>query len=107
MRLQPSFHLSPLRALESRGSRQNRLGRSEHSGILATGFKSYMKPSSLLTLPLMAIALVKAAVPLALIAAPAEKVDFLREVRPIFAEHCVKCHGPEKQKGGLRVDLKA
>jgi len=39
-------------------------------------------------------------------AAPVEKVDFGREVQPIFAEHCFKCHGPEKQKGGLRLDLK-
>ena len=33
-----------------------------------------------------------------------EAVDFEREVAPIFREHCVKCHGPEKQKGGLRLD---
>jgi hypothetical protein len=32
--------------------------------------------------------------------------DFAREVRPIFERHCLKCHGPEKQKGGLRYDLK-
>jgi mono/diheme cytochrome c family protein len=32
---------------------------------------------------------------------------FARDVAPIFAEHCVRCHGPEKQKGGLRLDAKA
>jgi hypothetical protein len=32
--------------------------------------------------------------------------DFTRGVRPIFEQHCVKCHGPEKQKGGLRFDVK-
>jgi hypothetical protein len=32
--------------------------------------------------------------------------DFSREVRPLFEKHCVKCHGPEKQKGGLRFDTK-
>src|SRR6185436_19740296 len=32
--------------------------------------------------------------------------DFEREVRPIFERHCFKCHGPEKQKGGLRFDVK-
>lgn len=29
---------------------------------------------------------------------------FEREVRPVLAEHCYSCHGPEKQKAGLRVD---
>src|SRR5262245_52855698 len=32
--------------------------------------------------------------------------DFSRDVRPILEAHCLKCHGPEKQKGGLRFDLK-
>ena len=31
-------------------------------------------------------------------------VQFEREVRPILAEHCFSCHGPEKQKSGLRLD---
>src|SRR6266480_3947549 len=34
----------------------------------------------------------------------AEAVDFARDVRPIFERACVKCHGTEKQKGGLRLD---
>jgi hypothetical protein len=37
----------------------------------------------------------------------ADKVDFEKEVAPIFAEHCIKCHGEEKQKGKLRLDMKA
>jgi hypothetical protein len=37
----------------------------------------------------------------------AASVDFSREIEPLLAEHCVKCHGPEKQKGGLRLDVKA
>jgi hypothetical protein len=32
--------------------------------------------------------------------------QFEREVRPILEENCFKCHGPEKQKGGLRLDQK-
>ncbi len=35
------------------------------------------------------------------------QVDFARDIQPLFANHCVKCHGPEKQKGGLRLDAKA
>jgi mono/diheme cytochrome c family protein len=34
-------------------------------------------------------------------------IDFTRDVRPIFAKHCVSCHGPDKQRGGLRLDRKA
>ncbi len=33
--------------------------------------------------------------------------DFVRDVRPIFEAHCIKCHGPEKQKSGYRLDVKA
>jgi len=32
--------------------------------------------------------------------------DFARDIEPLFAERCVKCHGAEKQKGGLRLDSK-
>src|SRR3954466_13040765 len=32
--------------------------------------------------------------------------DFAREVHPILEKHCLKCHGPEKQKGGLRFDTR-
>jgi hypothetical protein len=34
-------------------------------------------------------------------------VDFLHQVQPIFREACYSCHGPEKSKAGLRLDLKA
>ena len=37
---------------------------------------------------------------------PAAEVAFDRDVKPIFAAHCVSCHGPEKQRGGLRLDRK-
>lgn len=32
------------------------------------------------------------------------QIDFARDIQPIFAKHCLKCHGPEKQRGGLRLD---
>lgn len=31
-------------------------------------------------------------------------VDYTREIKPIFAENCYKCHGASQQKGGLRMD---
>src|SRR5687767_2308832 len=40
-------------------------------------------------------------------AADEDLVQFEREVRPILAEHCFECHGPDKQKGGLRLDQKS
>src|SRR5207248_10428605 len=30
--------------------------------------------------------------------------DFARDVQPILAKHCVSCHGPDKQRGSLRLD---
>ncbi len=32
------------------------------------------------------------------------KVDFEKDVRPIFVRSCYSCHGPEEQEGGLRLD---
>lgn len=32
------------------------------------------------------------------------KVDFRRDVQPIFREHCINCHGPSQQMSGLRLD---
>ena len=31
-------------------------------------------------------------------------VDFLRDIQPIFVEHCSACHGPDEQESGLRLD---
>ena len=37
------------------------------------------------------------------------QVDFNHEIRPIFAENCFQCHGPDakKRSGDLRLDLEA
>jgi mono/diheme cytochrome c family protein len=34
-------------------------------------------------------------------------VDYARDVQPIFARACYGCHGPRKQRSGLRLDVKA
>src|SRR5260221_44216 len=34
------------------------------------------------------------------------KVDFTKEIQPILQQNCSKYHGPEKQKGKLRLDSK-
>ena len=33
-----------------------------------------------------------------------EAIDFAKDIQPIFARHCYECHGPQKQKGDLRLD---
>jgi hypothetical protein len=33
-----------------------------------------------------------------------EPIDYARDVKPILAKHCYHCHGPEKQRAGLRLD---
>ncbi|MCI0641000.1 MAG: PSD1 and planctomycete cytochrome C domain-containing protein [Gemmataceae bacterium] len=34
-------------------------------------------------------------------------VNFQKDIEPIFARSCVPCHGPEKQRSGLRLDAGA
>src|SRR5437762_14259468 len=34
----------------------------------------------------------------------ARAVDYVQDVKPIFAKHCTASHGAEKQKSGLRLD---
>ena len=58
-------------------------------------------------LPRLALALLLSLSSLALARAegaetPAE-IDFQRDVRPIFEEHCYRCHGSIERKGGLRL----
>src|SRR4051812_47436725 len=38
---------------------------------------------------------------------PAQVEFFEKSVRPVLATKCLGCHGPEKQKGGLRLDTRA
>src|SRR4051812_11300391 len=35
---------------------------------------------------------------------PAADEFFETEVRPVLVEKCAACHGPKKQRGGLRLD---
>lgn len=36
-----------------------------------------------------------------------EPVDYMRQVKPILAKHCVSCHGAVKPRAGLRLDTGA
>src|SRR3954469_5278043 len=53
-------------------------------------------------LPLLVAGLL--AVGPALTARAEDKVDFTKQIEPIFKETCYSCHGAEKQKGKLRMD---
>ncbi|QDU62099.1 Planctomycete cytochrome C [Planctomycetes bacterium Pan216] len=35
------------------------------------------------------------------------KVDFAKDILPIFSNRCDHCHGPEDRQGGLRLDIRA
>ena len=34
----------------------------------------------------------------------AEPADYVRDVKPLLAKHCVTCHGATKPRAGLRLD---
>ncbi len=36
-----------------------------------------------------------------------KEVDFVKDIKPLFKDHCIKCHGPNKQRGDFRLDNKA
>ncbi|MCX6590081.1 MAG: DUF1553 domain-containing protein [Acidobacteria bacterium] len=56
-----------------------------------------MRPGSLLALSFLCS-----------LAASAQKVDYVREVRPILSDRCFACHGPDEanRKANLRLDTK-
>jgi ankyrin repeat protein len=35
------------------------------------------------------------------------KVDFVNDLQPLLRDNCLDCHGPSKQKAGLRLDRKS
>ena len=34
------------------------------------------------------------------------RIDYARDVEPIFLAHCVRCHNEAKRKGGYRLDAR-
>ncbi|MBB5030716.1 DUF1553 domain-containing protein [Prosthecobacter vanneervenii] len=40
-------------------------------------------------------------------AGAADLTHFEQRIRPLLIENCIECHGPDKQKGGLRLDSRA
>ncbi len=54
----------------------------------------------------MAILLLTLSVSQVVAADDTKRISFERDVRPILTKHCFACHGPDKQRGGLRFDRK-
>ena len=38
------------------------------------------------------------------LALSSQAASFVRHVQPFLKQHCLKCHGTEKQKGRIRLD---
>lgn len=47
------------------------------------------------------------ALSLSLSSLTASAVDYEKDIAPIFEESCIDCHGPNKEKSGLRMDQRA
>lgn len=41
------------------------------------------------------------------VSAQQQKIDFAKDVQPIFRQNCVPCHGPAQQSSGMRLDRKS
>ncbi len=68
-----------------------------------TGRRLLVSLSAALLAPLPSLAADPPALPPAL----PRTVDYVADVQPILAKSCYACHGPDKQRGSLRLDHKA
>lgn len=83
--------------------------RSIHGGLavvctVSLGFGAIRVPQDPAVLPL-----VEVEAPTKTSAEPGPTIDFFKHVRPILAQHCFQCHGPDAgtRKGDLRLDVRA
>src|SRR5438128_6897281 len=65
-----------------------------------------MRHLSHLAVPLMSLLIITQTLPAA-DSIKNRKVDFAKDIQPILSKTCYECHGPEKQKAGLRLDQKS
>jgi hypothetical protein len=38
---------------------------------------------------------------------PDREIDFVRDIRPLFRQHCYDCHGADEQESGFRLDIRS
>ncbi len=61
----------------------------------------------IVTLVFASTAEVQSAEPPAAAKPSAAKVEYDRDIRPLLAEHCMQCHGPDKAEAGLNLTQRA
>jgi mono/diheme cytochrome c family protein len=73
--------------------------------IVSVGFPCFAARALVLALPVATwpASAAPPAAPATKTVAAAARVDFARDVLPIFEAHCVECHGPKKTRGGLKL----
>jgi mono/diheme cytochrome c family protein len=76
------------------------------SSFGAAGLKAHKPMSSNSAAFTLFVAIAAVGFPLRAVEAEG-KVDFSGDIKPILESVCVQCHGPEKQKGKLRLDSRA
>ena len=77
----------------------------EHGRMARDLVRERTAPSSMRS-PLVAAILWAGAVE-AICAQTPPKVEFVRDVQPVFRQYCIGCHGPSQQMNGLRLDDRA
>lgn len=97
----PSAELSAMAAMATASMTRNPAAADPHSG---PGMESGTSPDPSMENPGESNSVPVVAVP-AIAARPVSRNStYFSKVRPIFRRYCVSCHGPDKQKGDLRLD---
>jgi len=65
------------------------------------------QPSTIALTALIAALAIRSGAAREAVPTPEQARFFEAQVRPVLADHCVKCHGPSKSKAGLRLDSRA
>src|SRR5689334_3412292 len=73
------------------------------SACLADTLLSTVMMHSRFVAPLLGCLLLASGV----LAQPAKKIDYAKDVQPIFAANCYKCHGEKRSESSFRIDRKA
>ena len=66
--------------------------------------KTILVPSRLLKRTLSTLVVIGAFMLVGAATRADDHPDFFTEIEPIFARHCVSCHGANRQRGGFRLD---
>ena len=72
------------------------------TGKSVSGWATDAPPRGFVVAMLAAVAMAGTAA-----AEPAASIDFVRDIQPLFARHCLECHAGERAASGLRLDIKS